>query len=721
MQTSPKQRLTLPDEPQVLFWLKGGLYLGSVLCYLFFFTSQWALGSALLSAGLALASLKKLEYKLSLKGLILVSGLSTVLGLSLSLLFEYFSFWSIWFGAPNILRLSEMLFFGGLSFGSVFLLRVLGRRSRLGSGVEALVICNSVVQLFATHRLGQVHEPRFFSDWVIVNGNHTVQWWLTLFGVGIVAIALLTFSRVRRTLHLVWAGAVIALLLITLYWFSGLGHKVKAVQPLTLGGAGSGQSDSNDKSEGEGGGNGGGGGQGDSAQNSPQNRPPTPVAVAVFHDDYAPEQGILYFRQQALSYFDGVKLVADSAQKFDGDVLTRFPNQKGDRALATQSPENHLEVSTSMYLIDEHPTPPALTHALEIKPLANPAPQRFVKAYAVRSLVPAVPLSRYVGRKSVPNSWSEAQRAHYLATHEQDPRYITLAEEIVRELPSRLSSDPIQRAIAVKRYLEQEGYYTLKVKHRSSKDPAASFLFGDLRGYCVHFAHSAVHLLRSQGIAARVALGYAVDARTRSNSSAVLITGDRAHAWPEIHIEGVGWVTFDIYPEQSDEQSSRAMSQSLESLFGEMARKQLDRGLKRGSPFPWHSLAWNTLYLILILIALGYMITAWRMIRLRLVPIELRGRLDFTLTLDRLAGAGLSREYGESREAYALRMQSWAPGFDQMTQAHLAWALGNPQHKTERAKLVIQQAKAVRQAYARQSRGRWILAILNPFSWLFSR
>ena len=720
MQNSPKLRLTLPDEPEPLFWMKGVLYLGATLCYLFFFTSQWALASALICACLALGYIKKLENKLSFKGLALISLLSALLGLGLSVFLESFSIWSVLFGAPNMLRLSEMLFFGGLSFAIILLLRTWGRRSRIGSGLEGLVICNAVVQLFATHRLGQVHEPRFFSDWVIVNGNHTVQWWLTLFGVGIVAIALLVFSRVRRTLHLVWAGLLITMLLLALYWFSDLGHKVNTVQPLTLGGAGAGQSDSDGKAR-DGKGDGRGEEQGDSSQNSPQNRPPTPVAVAVFHDDYSPEQGILYFRQQALSYFDGVKLVADSAQEFDLDVLTRFPNQEGEKAQATQSPENHIKVSTSMYLIDEHPTPPALTHATEIKPLANPAPQRFVKAYAVHSLVPAVPLARYVGRRSIPDSWSEAQRTHYLDTHEQDPRYITLAEEIIRDLPSRLSSDPIQRAIAIKRYLEQEGYYTLKVKHRSSRDPAASFLFGDLRGYCVHFAHSAVHLLRSQGIAARVALGYAVDARTRSNSSAVLITGDRAHAWPEIHIEGVGWVSFDIYPEQSDEQSTRAMSQSLESLFGEMARKQLDRGLKRGLPFPWRAVAWNSLYLALALSFLGYLVSTWRLIRLRFVPLELRGRLDFAIALDRLAGSGLVRAHGESREAYALRVQNWAPGFDQMTEAHLAWALGDPRYKTERAKVVIRHSREVRQAYAKNSRGRWLLALINPFSWFFSR
>ena len=87
----------------------------------------------------------------------------------------------------------------------------------------------------------------------------------------------------------------------------------------------------------------------------------------------------------------------------------------------------------------------------------------------------------------------------------------------------------ILSSLAVKRYLEKNGYYTLSEKHLGAKDPAASFLFGNLRGYCVHFAHSAVALLRSLGVASRVALGYAVDLRARGDGSALVIMGDTAH------------------------------------------------------------------------------------------------------------------------------------------------------------------------------------------------
>src|SRR5262249_59532098 len=113
--------------------------------------------------------------------------------------------------------------------------------------------------------------------------------------------------------------------------------------------------------------------------------------------------------------------------------------------------------------------------------------------------------------------------------------------------------DDVMKALAIKRYLEKEGFYSLKQKQLVGADPVAQFLFGDLRGYCVHFSHAAVFLLRSQGIPARVALGYGVQTKRRGAGSSVLILGNEAHAWPELFIDGVGWVTFDIYPERSDE------------------------------------------------------------------------------------------------------------------------------------------------------------------------
>ena len=99
-------------------------------------------------------------------------------------------------------------------------------------------------------------------------------------------------------------------------------------------------------------------------------------------------------------------------------------------------------------------------------------------------------------------------------------------------------------------------------------------------------------MLRSQGIPSRVALGYAVQTRRHGAGSSLLILGNDAHAWPEMYLDGVGWVTFDIYPEHSDEPPQPPVDEDLETTLGEIARKDPTGG-QRGRPatlglrIPW--------------------------------------------------------------------------------------------------------------------------------------
>src|SRR5262249_9788961 len=157
--------------------------------------------------------------------------------------------------------------------------------------------------------------------------------------------------------------------------------------------------------------------------------------------------------------------------------------------------------------------------------------------------------TRLVGHTAVPVGWSAEMRRHFTEIP-ADPRYRQLSNKLVRDMDPRFVGDDVMKALAIKRYLEKEGVYSLKEKTLVGTDPTGKFLFGEMRGYCVHFAHAATFLLRSQGIPARVALGYGVQTARRGAGSSILILGNEAHAWPEMFVDGVGWVTFDIYPER---------------------------------------------------------------------------------------------------------------------------------------------------------------------------
>ena len=252
----------------------------------------------------------------------------------------------------------------------------------------------------------------------------------------------------------------------------------------------------------------------------------------------------MYFRQQVQAGFNGKRLISSPDGRFTEDVITTFPSQSAVLAEGSTPTEGfHKRVPTSMFLMVDHPQPLGLTSSVEIRPRPNPSPAKFVAAYDVVSWAPNFRVSdmRLIGRGSIPADWSSEKTAYYLATPD-DPRYESLANEIIREVDPRYVSDTFVKALAIKRYLEEKGFYTRKERHDRAEDPAASFLFGNLKGYCVHFAHAAALLFRSVGIASRVAVGYAVDNRMRGNGSAILIMGDRAHAWPEIHLNGIGWM-----------------------------------------------------------------------------------------------------------------------------------------------------------------------------------
>ena len=166
----------------------------------------------------------------------------------------------------------------------------------------------------------------------------------------------------------------------------------------------------------------------------------------------------------------------------------------------------------------------------------------------------------------------------------------------------------------------------------------------------------------------------------RGSGSAVIIMGDRAHAWPEIHVAGVGWITFDIYPQQSDEPPPQVVAQSLESLLGEIARDDPTGG--RANPnqsafaIPWATIgSWMAILLGFIL-GLAYLVklSRWSLPLLR----PGSHRLAFVAVLDGMSNVGQERRFGETRESHADRVRWLCPSFEELTRAHLRLTLDTP-------------------------------------------
>ena len=637
-------------------------------------------------------------HRLDRAGLRLASG--AALGLvtvSLGQLLSHFVLeWGVGGGPTVTLALADVCALGLGTLGAFFVLRLLAARRRIFSVVELGVVIGAVAHAFVEHRHQRIHQPRALSDWAWSRGLDP-ELLLAVFGVAAVAVAVLLLLRVRR------APRLLAVLLLLL--FGGLALVLLSGTP-RLNSA----TDTNDlgltKSESE---QGKGKGRGSS-------KPPDPVAVAVLHDEL-PDADVLYFRQMVRSRLLGDRLVEDTSGQFDLDVPTRLSAGAPTQVSLPQVPAFHRRLRTSMYLLVDHAQLFGLAFPVGLSPLENPNPRRFVAAYDVESLFPIRPIERLLGHQALPPSWPESERRHYLEIP-ADPRYVELSNRLVREVDPRFVGDDVMKALAIKRYLEKKGFYSLAEKTLEGDDPTARFLFGDLKGYCVHFAHAAVFLLRSQGIPARVALGYGVQTSQRGAGSAVLIYSNAAHAWPELYLDGVGWVTFDIYPERSDEPVARHVDQDLETALGELARKDATGG-KAADPrsrlvIPWAALGLGLGALVAMLLAAAYGIKIVRRLTRRSHRHVYRG------VLDRLSDQGGVRRFGESRERHAARYKALAPSFGPLTQTHLRLALGadSPDARAELVALALATTEELKHNTPWPTKAR---AFFNPIGWWFTR
>jgi hypothetical protein len=130
----------------------------------------------------------------------------------------------------------------------------------------------------------------------------------------------------------------------------------------------------------------------------------------------------------------------------------------------------------------------------------------------------------------------------------------------------------------------------------------------------------------------------------------------------------------------------------------------------------------NTLYaLALVSLLTGYGIKLYRL------WLPLNGstgdlyRTSYRAVLDRLAGLGLQRQPGESREAFARRLATVTPAFNELTAQHLRRALGSNSGQQENFDWRRKSRQVHTELRNRLPWWRHCLAALNPYSWLMSK
>lgn len=631
-------------------------------------------------------------------------------------------------GPVTALWLSEALLWLMLITPIVFALRFLAARRPVLGVLEVLAVGGALIVSLAAHREGMVHRPLPIGDWAWSRGLDPVLALLVLGALVTALLAALLISEDRRKrlpLHFgVLAALALALLLIVRV--TGL-PKPDPAGELGL----TGEPEESEDSEGQASDAEGGGSSSDRSdelddlefrdeyQSAGQQ---APVAVVLLHDDYSPPSGVYYFRQTAFSQYNGRRLVQAMRDDVDRDVVPRFPAKPVRVPGAPPVSEKRMDLKTSMGLLVDHVRPFALDSPAALRPMQNPDPMRFQRAFEVLSRVQTLPYPEMIGLRPGDGGWSDEQWEHYVEAP-ADPRYRELAERLMDYLKDEYRGDPLAQALAIKAFLDQEGIYSRRSTHAGAADPTASFLFGDLTGYCVHFAHAATYLMRTRGIPARVAAGYAIAEAARGSGSTLMVRGADAHAWPEIYLEGVGWVVIDPAPEQTLDEPAGPPDQRLQSMLGEMMRQRRDEETdfeEARRLFNWQRLRTWLLYALLAVLAAAYAVKFYRtLVPYFSRPLE-RYRLAYRAALDRLAEVGVKRRFGESREHFAARARGLAPSFDELTRQHLGWALGSAERApADRfSRLMVGVERELRRA---TPVWRWLAGLFNPFSWIKAR
>jgi transglutaminase-like putative cysteine protease len=126
------------------------------------------------------------------------------------------------------------------------------------------------------------------------------------------------------------------------------------------------------------------------------------------------------------------------------------------------------------------------------------------------------------------------------------PRTRQLAEDITAEI-----GNPYDKVVAITNYLRDNIQYqeTIPPVPRG-KEPVDWFLFDLRQGFCNYYATAEVVLLRSIGIPARWAIGYAQGERLEDGR--YLVRQRDAHSWPEVFFPELGWVEFEPTVTQPD-------------------------------------------------------------------------------------------------------------------------------------------------------------------------
>lgn len=130
-------------------------------------------------------------------------------------------------------------------------------------------------------------------------------------------------------------------------------------------------------------------------------------------------------------------------------------------------------------------------------------------------------------------------------------RYLELPASVSRQMQATArrvagaETSPYKQAKALQDWFRTNFTYNLQVPPGHDTDAMDRFL-ASKEGYCEQFAGTYAAMARTLGLPARVAVGFT--SGTQDADGKWRVTGKEAHAWPEVYLNGFGWVAFEPTP-----------------------------------------------------------------------------------------------------------------------------------------------------------------------------
>lgn len=201
---------------------------------------------------------------------------------------------------------------------------------------------------------------------------------------------------------------------------------------------------------------------------------------------------------------------------------------------------------------------------------ADPSKQAKKTSAALPKQAKKLPARQPQKRKRPPRDpyWPEnIPKSYYL----QLPKKKISAEvtELAENLTKGLES-PYEKAVALRDHLRNNYKYVLYAqKVPEGKEPVDYFLFTLKEGHCEYYASVLAVLARSVGLPARVAVGFS-PGNYNTMTGLFEVHEYHAHAWTQIFIDKIGWLTFDATPPQYVRSETRPIGiGSLRDPFGD--------------------------------------------------------------------------------------------------------------------------------------------------------